>query len=306
VSDQVAEAPVEAPADTPQDAAPVVEAAIETPAAPLDADAQLDSEAIEIPTGEKLVPLSAVTRLRAELKEVKGQAKEAAELRQKLQETQGNLQAAQPYIEAAREMIERQRQAAAQPQPPQGPTDEDVAELTDVARLLDFYTPEGAPDLSRAQKHLALVERAAERRARAATEPLVQQSLAQQASHMRERAKATKLGNGDTADADIIDALWGRIEQQPGGLQTLANKEAVKHLWGQAYALTKMRQAQNPAPAKVDAPPDPLFSERAGGRTGGSVTLTDGDKRVARDLGMTDAQYAKELEKMPAGWGGRK
>jgi hypothetical protein len=46
--------------------------------------------------------------------------------------------------------------------------------------------------------------------------------------------------------------------------------------------------------------PDPLLTERAGGRDlPGGITLTDGDRRVARDMGMTDKEYAAEAAKMP-------
>jgi hypothetical protein len=49
--------------------------------------------------------------------------------------------------------------------------------------------------------------------------------------------------------------------------------------------------------------PPPLESEKAGGKDVEPVTLRDSDRRTARELGLTDKQYAERLAEMPRGWG---
>src|SRR5688572_3508456 len=79
-------------------------------AAPVDEDAALDQEiaeqTIDLPEGEKLVPLSAVTTLRGKLSEAKTALKTAtegstkqAQLEQTVQQLQARITEWQPYVQ---------------------------------------------------------------------------------------------------------------------------------------------------------------------------------------------------------------
>jgi hypothetical protein len=290
----------------PEPAAPPPAAAAEEPtppaAAPIDDDAALDAEAIEIPTGEKLVPLSAVTGLREKLKAEKADKATLSQKAARADELEQQLRDADSLVERARRIVEaEQRQPQAPPQP-QGPTAAETGELEEIARDFDFYKADGSLDLTKAQRHQTRTRAEAQKIAQQVAQPLVQSQIQQQAAHNIARAKNTVLPSGEKVDAAAFDGLVQRLLQHPNGLESLANVENVKQLVIFAAGQKALTKPQAAAPE----PPGPaLFTERAGGRQTGSVSLNDGDKRAARDLGMTEAQYAKEVEKMPAGWGGR-
>ena len=306
----------QAPATPPTE--PAQEQPVEQQAAPVvDDDAAIEAEAIEIPTGEKLVPLSAVTKLRAELKTVKGQAGKVAELEQKLKETEGNLQAAAPYIHAARAMLQAQQQPQ-QPAQPEGPTPEETAALEEIARDFDFYKADGSLDLAKAERHQKRTRAEAERIAQAQMQPLVEQNLHSRYQALLGKAMNTEI-NGVKADPEILKQEFNHIASQPGGLQTLASPEGAKQLYIHALGMSVVKwlnegKAITPKQAKALAQaqqaaadlPEPLFTEKSGGRAPQPVALDDGDKRLARDLGISQAEYQKMVSEMPAGWGGRR
>jgi hypothetical protein len=302
VSEEIVAPPAEDPAPPPPPAP--AEEAVEAapPAAEPDA---VEDDVIEIPTGEKLVPLSALTAAREKAKSERAEKNALAEKAARADKLEQQLQAAAPYIEAARAMLEAKQRPPA-PAQPEGPTADETAELQEIARDFDFYKGDGSLDLEKAARHQKRVASTAEKIAQQQSAPLVERTLSQDANYMLARAKATTLPNGDKADPDILDHLWKQIAAQPGGLQTLANQESVVHLWDKAYAATMRRKATQPAPkAPAEQPPPALFIEKAGGKEPRTVSLTDGDRRLAKDLGMTEKQYQDEVAKMPAGWGGR-
>jgi hypothetical protein len=301
VSDEIPAEPAGAPEEP---AAPPPPPPVEEQAAAPVPDADADDDVIEIPTGEKLVPLSALTAAREKAKASKAEAERAKTLEAELTQLRSQVNASQPYIDAAKAMLEARQQQQAPP-PPTGPTPEDVAELEEIARDFDFYDKAGQLDLEKAARHQKRVTQTAAKMAQAEVTPILHRTLSQDALTMLARAKNTKLPNGETADADILEDLWSRVARQPGGLQQLANAESARILWAQAHSLTRTRQAATPAKKEIEAPPPALFTERAGGKEARTISLNDGDKRLAKDLGMTEAEYQKEAAKMPAGWGSR-
>ena len=118
------------------------------------------------------------------------------------------------------------------------------------------------------------------------------------------RAKNTKAGDGTEADPKILDHLWSQIARQPGGMQTLANPDMALHVWKQAVADTML--SRRGAVPKPSAPiPAPLHTETPGGGPSELPKLSAADKRAARDLEMSEADYAKVLATRPANWGKR-
>ena len=133
-------------------------------ATPEDPDAEFDqaveAQSVGIPTGERLVPLSAVTRLRERLRTAKADGEDAATLRAKLAEVEAQKRELEPLAGAFRAI----QQASAQAQPPQPaapaqPSPADVAALEDLAKDLDFYRPDGHLDLDRAKRHQDRIRR---------------------------------------------------------------------------------------------------------------------------------------------------
>lgn len=275
---------------------------VEEPAAPVEAAPPLDEEAaldqieaqaIDIPDGDKLVPLSAVTNLRQKLKDAKAGSADAADLRVKLQQAEQQLQATAPLAEAFRALQQAQQQPPPAPSVPAGPTAEETAELEAIARDFDFYKADGALDLEKAGRVQARESKRAEAIAQRQMQPLVTNSLQSKALHNLERAKATthpltKQG----ADPKILDQLVSRIAAQPNGLATLADPDSMKQLWLNAYALSTFtpQSAAPQAPAALSAPP--LVTERAGGHNpDGPKPLSEREKRAVRDAGMSEKEY---------------
>jgi hypothetical protein len=145
--------------------------------------------------------------------------------------------------------------------------------------------------------------KAAEQMASARVAPLEQQAKIGQASAVLAEAKAWKDPvTGEQADPTILANLWNRVASQAGGLDTLSNREAAMFVWGQAINLTRWQKGPAAAgvqPRQAGAPAgEPLFTEPSGGGRG-AVTLTSMDRKAARDMGMSEAEYAKEAAKMP-------
>ena len=284
----------------PVEEAPVEEAVeatpVEAPQTEEDFDADVEANTIEIPTGEKLVPLSAVTNLREKLKDAKAGGKEAASLREQLAASQAQNAQLAPNAEAYRSMLYMQSQQPVAPAAPAAPTGPDP-ELVEIARDFDLYTPEGEPDLHRAQKHLTRETARAERISQAAMAPLVHQNVTTQARGLIERSKATKHPQtGEGLDPAILDGLFRQIASQPGGLQTLADPEQMKHLWVYASGLSPAAAAQ----VTKEALPPPMVRERAGGRTpDAAAPMSTSEKRAAKDAGMSEKEYLAIADKMP-------
>ena len=294
------------PEPTPEPQAPP-----ETPAAPappVDQEAAelaaLETGAIEVPEGDgivKLVPLSAVTTARDKAKEAREQAKAAQE---QLDRLRGEYDAAKPYIEAAKAVLQQPQQQA--PQPPAGPSPEQTAELEEVARDLEFYKTDGSLDLDRAGRHQQRILKAAAAMAQQQVAPLQQREALSRAQSVLNEAKNLKdPSTGEQADPNILIGLWNKVAAQPGGLETLTNPEAAMFIWGQAMNLTRWGKAQGPkviATQGVSTAPlaPPVFVEASGGGSQ-QPTLSAMERRAAKDLGMTEAEYLKAAEKAPRG-----
>lgn len=288
-------APVEPSSAEP---APVEPASAEPE--PLTDDPALNAElvdgAIEIPTGERLVPESRLGRqaqyFRNKLKEARQTPGAQADLQARLDAAEAKLRQTEPLAIAFSHLQH------AQVQQPQQPTEEQVRELQEIARDYDFYDGEGKLDLNKAARHQQRVRKEAQAVAAAQTAPLVRHTLSGQANHNIARAKATVHPvTNQKADPAIIDRLVSHLAQQPGGLETLANPETVKQIWLNAYALSTFAPAA--APAAPAAPPPPVVSETSGGRAPGKqVALSPAEKAAAKSVGMTEAQYLETAKGM--------
>jgi hypothetical protein len=156
--------------------------------------------------------------------------------------------------------------------------------------------------VSKARALLGLIDKRAEAKANTAAAPLVQQSLQQAASHMLARAKATKI-NGIAPDPEIVQGLFNRVAQQEGGLKSLTDPAQAAILVQLAVAQTLAAgKAQMPTTAKSQEPlAPPLPTEAAGGKAAALPSLNSGDRKVAKELNMSETDYAKRLASMP--WG---
>lgn len=268
-------------------------------------DKLIDEQAIDLPDGtDKLVPLSAVTTLRSKLSAAnkdlaaaKAGSAKASELEAKIAQLNEQLASAQPYVQAY------QAAMAQQPAPADaGPTPQEKAALEEIARDYDFYKADGSLDLERAGRHQTRIRKEAEAIAQQQIAPYQQQTTADRSAAFLASAKLTKAPSGQQPDPEILEAVWGRLDPK-----LTATKEGAIQAWnvalGYSVAMGKAPAAQTPA-VKTELPA-PLLTEKSGGRDVQGPTLTDDDRRMARQMNMSDKEYAEELGKMPQGWGKR-
>jgi hypothetical protein len=296
MSDAELLAPVAAPDQPPPAQEPPVQAAPETPE---QEDAALDKlieeQAIDLPDGtDKLVPLSAVTTARAKLTKAREQLAEAKqgsakadELAAKVATLEQQLHQALPYVQAYQAALN------AQPQEPTGPTAEQKAALEEIARDYDFYKPDGALDLDRAGRHQARIRKEAEAIAQQQIAPIQQQTVSDRSAGFLASAKLTKGVGGQQPDPEILESVWSRLDPT-----VTATKAGAIQAWNIALGYS-VALGKSAAPAPKEPLPPPLLTEKAGGRDMTGPTLTDDDKRMARQLNISDKEYAEELAKMP-------
>jgi hypothetical protein len=292
-ADLIAHDPVTPPTDPPP-AEPVAEP--DPPAAPVDADAAIDAEiessAIDVDGTDKLVPLSAVTKLRERVKTERTERQKLAERAAKADQYEQQLAQQAPYLQAAQALLAA-RQAAPQAEPAAPPPDD--TEARELAASLDLYKPDGTPDVDKAAKVLALMDKRADSKADARMQPVLQHTAQQQAQVMLARAKATVAPNGLKADPAVLERVWATADPRQ-----VANHDYAKWLWTVAYGLSHMDKAV--AAQSATPPPDPpLYTEKAGGQDAASVKLDAVDMKLAKELGMSQADYAKQAASMP--WG---
>jgi hypothetical protein len=290
-------APASAAEPEPQAAAPA--------AVTVDDDAAFEesiaAQTIDIPDGEKLVPLSAVTGAREKIRTIRGerdtykqQAERAPQLEQELQQLREQLNQVLPGAQAYQALLAAQQAQPAQSQEPA----EDVGELEDIARDLDLYKVDGTPDIDKARKIHARQVKVAESVARQQVAPLENHSIQQASNTMLARALMTEV-QGAKADPAILQSVWRSLDPRLTATESGA-KEALLAALARSFAAGKVQIGQPVKKQAATELPDPLLTEKAGGRDmPAGIALTDGDRRVARDMGMTDKEYAETAAKMP-------
>ena len=176
------------------------------------------------------------------------------------------------------------RQAQPEPQPPEPPASEDP-DAEEAARLMDFYKPDGSPDLERGARHLALLDRRAGKLAVDAVQPLRQQTAQDQSSINFQRALQVKDADGKTPSRESLQAVWRSMPPEYTADQRVAGILA-------ATALGLDRMANKSGPVIPQAAP-PLVTEAAGGTPRNRPALTALDESIARDRGRTPTQWAE-------------
>lgn len=251
-------------------------------------DQQLEEQAVQIPTGEKLVPLSAVTTVREKLKTAKAEAARAKEVEAELARAKAEAEENRPWIEAAKTIAATQQLRQPQDRPTVDPQHQ--ARLSDLARTLDLYTADGKLDLEKAQKihdyNTAIARDAAQR----VVAPVHQSTLQQQAALMYERALKTVGTDGSQPDPAILRDVWARLD--PG---FTATEQGAREAWvaalGRSVAAGKIHR-QQPIQSAKGPLPEPLLTEKAGGRDiPNHSPLSDTERRALKEMGMTEKQY---------------
>lgn len=300
MSDVVETPAAEPVADPAVVAEPGVVAADPEPAEP-DVDAQAETaieNAVAIPTGEKLVPVGPLIATRTELKATRKRLKDAEAALSEVETLKQQLAQIQPMAQAFQALQAQPRQEPV-PAQPQGRTPEQTAELEALARDFDFYQPDGALDLARAERTFGMIRKQAQAVAAESVAPLRQQSLQEQAVQNIARAKATVHPEyGTLADPAMIDGYVQQIQNHPDGLAILANPNAMMHIWAMAHGARSIPKPNGAAPARA-ATPAPIPIERAGGLGAQPISLSAAERRAAKAMGLSESEYLESAKKMP-------
>lgn len=258
------------PVETPPAAPPVAAAPPETPP---------DDGTVDV-NGERMVPVAAVVAER----------RQRQSLAQQVEQLQQQIAAQAPLVavlQANPQLLQPQP-----PQPPQPPAPPPVdPDAEETARLMDFYTSEGKPDVDRATKYLALQDRRAGRQAQQAVQPLAQTTARERSEFNFQRALRVATPDGKTPNPKVLREIWNTFDPAETADDRVAGVLAVQAIG----AGTFMQQA----PAPPAAPP--LVSEPSGGRTGPTAPISALEQRVLANTGKTQADWQKQTANFQAG-----
>lgn len=268
---------VDDPSPTPEPVAETIAPAapVETPppaplaVAPDDPD---DSAAVDL-QGGKYVPLEALRAARSEAKGLKDRASQAENL-------QAQVQQMQAYIQG----LQQQQQRPPEP-PPQSPTSD--PELVELANSLDYIRADGKPDLERAAKHQAIMQRQAMKIAQQMVGPLQQQTAQERSAGNYQRALATRTPNGLQAKPETLNWMFREL---PVGMTS--DPRVAQVLPALAIGLDAL-YGNNPLPANP-APPvnPPAYTEASGGSLRRPTPMTDAERKIIEARGMDEKKYA--------------
>lgn len=232
------------------------------------------AESVEV-NGEKLVPLSALLRERNEAKALREKAAKADQLEQWQRENEPALR----FLQNNRDLLIQRQQPA--PEPPKPTVDPDAHE---AALLMDFYKPDGTPDIEKGARWLALQDRRSGRLADERVQPLVQRTQQEQANLNYHMARSIKDANGETPSEESLRAVW---QSMPAEL--VANQQVAGMLAALALGMDRMK-----APRKAVVPPPasaPPISEPSGGNPRTRPALSAFEERIASERGVSATKW---------------
>lgn len=296
-----APATIVGPSPVTPPAAPAEAAAPEAPPAPVDDDAD-PPDAVVDASGRKLVPLEALKATRQELKSAKQlaalaeQYREAAEQGQNLgqffQELNPLLQKLRNRPDIVANIMQSNEAPLAGPPSPYAPAPDPGEALLskqdaeDLARTLELYTPEGAPDLHRARKLAFYMRRTGREEALGATAPFAQNMAQGQSGSLKGQYAQVRDKAGRTVNPAVLEQIWKIVP--PELIAQDPNVAGILYYAARGYSAHHGLD-EPAAPART-----PLFTEPAGGRppSAGGV-LSEFDRAMQRATQLSDKQYTE-------------
>ena len=256
---------------------------------------------VEIRPGVKVVPVTAISaerkRVRA-LTEKKIRETEVDPLREKASladRLQADLESVRPDLEYLAQHPDLRR---AEPEKPAVPVVSD-ADAETYARRHQLYDKQGELDKTAAKsilaEHRAETQQIAREAARQATEevtgPVLQQTRSQASADNFRRAIALRDGEGDFVFKDqragqIFLEEWRKL---PASLT--ANPEVVE-----VVVNTALGRLAREGGGRRGLSREPVFSEASGGRPSLAYTLTDLEKKIAGEAGISSKDFEKRAK----------
>lgn len=231
------------------------------------------AESVEV-NGERLVPLSALLRERNEAKALREKAAKADQLEQWQRENEPALR----FLQNNRDLLIQRQQPA--PEPPKPTVDPDAHE---AALLMDFYKPDGSPDVEKGARWLALQDRRSGRLADERVQPLVQRTQQEQANLNFHMARGIQDVNGETPSEESLRTVW-----QVMPVADLADPNMARILAALALGIDRFKPRRPVVPPPTSAPP---ISEPSGGNPRTRPALSAFEERIASERGVSATKW---------------
>lgn len=250
--------------------APVVDTPAPVVETPVDPD---EAQAIEV-QGGKMVPLAALKAAREEAKSLRERASQADTLAAELAQ-------ARPY-----QQFVQQNPQLVQPQAPVAPPSNADPELVELARAMDYYKADGSPDLDRAKKYDGLLTQRATKIAQQMVGPVAHSHAQTQSNSNWSIVAQEKLPNGQAIDTTLLGQMWQHLP-----VEQTANP-AVAAMVRDLTIAAQMRKSPLPnAPPPPNSPP--VHTENLGRAPQAPVRMSETERAVAAQRGMSDEKYTK-------------
>lgn len=305
---------VEQPVETPEPASTeVAEQPVEQPIAERD----VEQDTLDIPNKdveggkERYVPLAALEGARKELKGLKAELEDARtgsakaqQLEQRIDELSQHLASIAPKAQAYDAALAAQQQYR-QPEPEE---DEDAVLL---AQTMDLWTADGKPDVAKAKKALALMDKRGRRQAEDTVAPFAQNQVGHQSDRLYARALKTIEDLGIDIDRRNFDSVWLSLSPAQRSSPDSGKWLLAASVGADVLMKAKARQGQAGQPAarertatgqfKAADIPAPLHTEKAGGKDlpDGGLALNDKERAYIKRAGISEKEYFETARNMP-------
>jgi hypothetical protein len=265
---------------------PVVAADQASAAPPEQADHPAEVNVVDV-GGQKMVPAGVLAELISERRQRQALSEKAA----RVDELEAYARDSKPYVEflKANPGLISQRNQPAQPQAPAAPTSDPESEQ--LAKTLDLYTPEGKPDVARAATIRQMMTTTAQQIAQQTIAPMREESDQTKSARNYQVALGMKDAQGNTPSPQALQTIW----RQMTPAQT-ADPHVASILALTAMGLDRVNQKAPPA-APTSAP---LVTEGQG-QSPRRPSLSKLEQNVARERGISESQWAKNIEGFVSG-----
>lgn len=160
---------------------------------------------------------------------------------------------------------------------------EEDQEALELAQDMEFQTEDGKPDVARAKKLLARIDRKAGEKVSRETAGVKRTAAAASASQVRDKAyKAVDKDGRLFAKREFIDQVFDQIPPE----QLLNPDNAVA-------AMLVARGLGGPGEDPTEETDEPIYVEQAGRRGPRTYELSPMEKALAKQKGLTDKQWAE-------------
>lgn len=269
----------ESPAATTPESPPPVEETPQVAAPAVDADDD-HPEAVADAAGQRFVPVSALQAVRGELKALKPHAERA----QQLEAWANDVRPYVEFLKANPQLLQPQAPA------PAGPPQVDPA-LVELARTLELYdATTGQPDVARASVIRDMTRMEAAQIAQATMAPVQERTHEQQAAANLQAITATTDADGRPLEqAYVMQAVRQITDSLPKAeaLRVLADARVANLIRFTALGLQSAQKKSGPA---APATP-PLHIETAGGGSG--YVMTEESRKLARAAGVPEKEWTE-------------